>query len=764
MSNLSKKNSVKGFYKRFARINKEVRNYSLSQEKDKKVSNKLSVSLNFYLLDSYASIKNIKTLEQKKSYNNIILLFSKDGKLVRNIYLLNDLIKSYDFIKIECQTTRLKSIGVLIPKKKYITDLKKTLLDEIKRSPLAKEMGEALKINFEKDDIELKEADSSPDTPDFCKTKFNIVKKKVIIITENKKIFNDNKIINKIKDNNIINVIIDNNNLKTHTFINKKSNLKFGNNKNNQLNTYENNEFKRNNTNINLELNKYKNSNRNQNKNIDNENDLSKEQLVKKIKEMEKQIQLTQKMLKKLMEQKNIDQEDLDTSRSSSSNIIHSIEISNNNIFNSTRASRIANNVGLNISKNERYKTFTSRINQKEPSSLTLTPSTSSKNISSIGNFSIKGLKNIGSTYYINATLQCLLHLNDLVDFFYNEYPNHCNELNEKNSHVDSQGNISKAFYEIVLEAIGNNSLMMSASSSKITITNRRNKNISGNLAIDSSNDISNLVSNIISPVNFKRVVGYYNPLFRKSENEPKDLVLFLMHAMHEELNHLGDNSSFPFIGQPNQFNEEETYNHFMNTYNIRNFSIISSLFYGKFKNITKCKECSKIIYNFQTFGLLSFGVYNYKKKSFNIYNGFDDFEKPQILTGNNTINCINCKKPCEAENFCKIIQSPNILVINIDYDCNKNNKPSNVEFEETIDITKYVFNSKEHLKYKITCVCTLLDNSESKNKNHYIAYCKNNMNNQWFKFDDSFCSQCEAKEIYKGIPHLLFYRKINNK
>lgn len=760
MSNLSKKNSVKNFYKRAARVNKDLRNYSLSQDKDKKVSNKISISLNFYLLDSYSNIKNIKTLEQKQSNNNIILLYNKDGKLIKKIYLLNDLIKLYDFIKIECQTTRLKSIGLLIPKKKYKNDLKKYLLDEIKKSPLVKEMGEALKINFDKDDIELKEAEASSDTPDYFKTKFNIVKKKVIIITENKKIFNDNKIINKIKDNNIINVIIDNNNLKTHSFINKKSNLKFGTNTNNQLHTYENNESKKNNSNINLDFNKFKNSIRSQNQN--NDKDFNKDQLIKKVKEMEKQIQFTQKMLMKLMEQKNIDLEDLDTSRSSNSNLIHSIEITNN-IFNSTRTSRLNNNKGLNISKIEKYKTTTSKINQQEESSLTLAPSISSKNISSYHNFSTKGLKNIGSTYYINATLQCLLHLNDLVDFFYNEYPSHCNELNEKNSHVDSQGNISKAFYEIVLEANGN-SMMMSASSSKMTVTNRRNKNSSTNFAFDSGNDLSSLVSNIISPVNFKRVVGYYNPIFRKPENEPKDLVLFLMQIMHEELNHLGDNSSFPFIGQPNQFNEEETYNHFMNTYNIRNFSIISSLFYGKFKNITKCRECSKIIYNFQTFSLLSFGTNNYQKKTFNIHNGFDDFEKPEILNGNNTIVCINCKKPCEAENSCKIIQSPNILVINIDYDGNKNNKPSNVEFEETIDITKYVFNSKEHLKYKIICVCTLLDKSESKNKNHYIAFCKNKMNNQWFKFDDSFCSQCDSKEIYTGIPHLLFYEKINNK
>lgn len=70
----------------------------------------------------------------------------------------------------------MKSIGLLIPKKKYKSDLKKVLLDEIKKSPLVKEMGEALKVNFEKDDIELKEADSSSDIPDYFKIKFNINK------------------------------------------------------------------------------------------------------------------------------------------------------------------------------------------------------------------------------------------------------------------------------------------------------------------------------------------------------------------------------------------------------------------------------------------------------------------------------------------------------------------------------------------------------------------------------------------------------------
>ena len=39
------------------------------------------------------------------------------------------------------------------------------------------------------------------------------------------------------------------------------------------------------------------------------------------------------------------------------------------------------------------------------------------------------------------------------------------------------------------------------------------------------------------------------------------------------------------------------------------------------------------------------------------------------------------------------------------------------IEFNDAICITKYVLNSREHIKYKIICVCVLLD-GENKNKN----------------------------------------------
>ena len=106
----------------------------------------------------------------------------------------------------------------------------------------------------------------------------------------------------------------------------------------------------------------------------------------------------------------------------------------------------------------------------------------------------------------------------------------------------------------------------------------------------------------------------------------------------------------------------------------------------------------------------------NYKKKVFNIYNGFENNEKPQLLSETNKFKCKNCKKLNKSEYCCKIIQPPNILLINIDYNECGESKPSKIEFDEIIDITKYVnYDYINPIKYRVICVCNYIKNSMNK-------------------------------------------------
>ena len=151
---------------------------------------------------------------------------------------------------------------------------------------------------------------------------------------------------------------------------------------------------------------------------------------------------------------------------------------------------------------------------------------------------------------------------------------------------------------------------------------------------------------------------------------------------------------------------------------------------------MTKCKKCSKIIYNFQKFEFISFGMSNYDGKDFNIYDGFEDNQKVQLLTGNNQFYCNYCKNLNDAEICTKIILPPNYFVINLDYGKNKRYMPRNVIFDEEINITKYVnFNFGTEIKYQLIGVCSHYGSSGS--YGHYVAYCKNKNNGKWYLFND---------------------------
>ena len=227
---------------------------------------------------------------------------------------------------------------------------------------------------------------------------------------------------------------------------------------------------------------------------------------------------------------------------------------------------------------------------------------------------------------------------------------------------------------------------------------------------------------------------------------------------MHQELNYFGDkNQQSKFI--PNQYNMFETYNHFITIYNSNNFSKISVLFYGTYKVSTICVKCHNILYDFQKFELISFAMYNYHKKRFNIYDGFKDNASSRKLTGENKFFCCFCNKLKEAETTCKIFEPPNKLLINIDYGKNNKYQPSSVVFDDIIDITQFVdFDYKQKIKYRILSVCTNFVSSGD--KGHYVAFCINTKENKWYEFNDSSVSECSKNSIYRGNPYLLIMKE----
>ena len=334
--------------------------------------------------------------------------------------------------------------------------------------------------------------------------------------------------------------------------------------------------------------------------------------------------------------------------------------------------------------------------------------------------FPLVGLNNVGSTCFMNATLQCLLHVSELSLYFLLEYQKDSKSLDKINHYTYSKGNISNEYYNVV------KSVYSSTTS--------------------------------IGPRKFKDTIGRYNLQFSLNEaNDSKDLIIYLLQTFHEELNYFGDKIYNGPTDSQNQLNREKSLYQFLLSYNMTNFSIASKLFFGTYENKTKCYGCKNIFYSYQKFEFISFGVKDYQNKKFNIIDGFAKTLKISKLTGENQYYCQVCKKFNDGEIMSTIHQPPLKLVINIDYGKDKIYKVQSLQFDEILDVTKYLsFNFGKRIEYQISGICTHLGVSGA--SGHYIAFCRNKVNGQWYNFNDSSMRKCSKNEIYIGSPYLFIY------
>ena len=333
----------------------------------------------------------------------------------------------------------------------------------------------------------------------------------------------------------------------------------------------------------------------------------------------------------------------------------------------------------------------------------------------------IIGLLNIGATCYMNATLQCFSNITRLRE-----------EL------------LNKDVYK-VLES-----------------NKDKNKKLSFALAEVLKNLWENLNQRFYSPENFKKVISEMNPLFKGiAANDPKDLILFLLESMHKELNNPPKNKKKNNYSINNNI-FIDVFNNYIKEYTNKNKSIISEEFYGYTNSLTTCAFCFSTIHNVQSFNILFFPLEEVRKfKGYNFNNirindCFEYYEKQEIYP---SFYCNDCKKMFAAYNQSKIVYSPKTLIINLNrgrglqYDVN-------IIFEEYLNLRNFIFEFDSPYYYELTgVICHYGSNDMG---GHFIAFCKNYNNCEWYKFNDQVVSKCSFNEVLRsGLPYVLFYSYI---
>ena len=350
------------------------------------------------------------------------------------------------------------------------------------------------------------------------------------------------------------------------------------------------------------------------------------------------------------------------------------------------------------------------------------------------------GLNNIEANCYMNPTLQCLSNSKKLTEYFLNKYKK------------DSYKIMANEYYEVV---------------KNLWDTDRKNK--------------------AYSPSSFNAVLCMENPLFARRTNKPKDLINFLLDRFHQELNAININTNInidlnkyknDYFNQPDQAKEFTTLKDFLEEFAQKFNSPISNLFYGILETKSQCKGCNVINYNFQTYNFLEFnlGLVNQyyfkmgkkplitkeeKNPDIDLYECFEYNKKVDVFTGQNQVYCNRCNKLEDKMYSTSIYSGPNYLIINLNrgkgavYECK-------VNFPNQLDICNYVTFKKGITVYELYGV--ICQFGPSSMNDHFVAYCRNRIDNQWYLYNDSIVTKCTRPSQYNdNMPYILFYRGLTN-
>ena len=536
-----------------------------------------------------------------------------------------------------------------------------------------------------------------------------------------------------INNNNDKNIHINNINQKNNKIINKKDDNIFSKNnntiinKNNEnINSNVNNNKKNKKSNINnidqIKSKKELNANAINNKNTfnkkNNNNITNNINNIKKSDTNIKNIKNNEMKIKK--ELKNKDNNSKDDEKIT--------KLKNKNIIRQNQVSLIISSKGENKEDKERNKKLINDFLDKEKN-YKLKIKELENIILNYKEPILVGLNNIGATCYMNATLQCLSNTKKLTQYFLKDFKN------------DNPYKIMTSEYHKVI----------------LNLWKRENNEKS------------------YSPNSFKEVLSRENPLFAGiAANDSKDLINFLIERFHQELNIIINNPNKIDLGILDQTNEQMMLNGFIEEFKENFNSPISNLFYGMIETKSQCSGCKIMKFNFQVYSFLEFPLQQVNQFYFNngkrplftsdgknpdvdLYECFEYNRKIDFMTGDNQMYCNQCNKLCDASYTTIIHSCPNYLIINLNrgkgavYECR-------VIFPEQLNIKEFATFKLGITVYELYAViCHLGPSSMS---GHFVAYCKNSIDNKWYLYNDAIVTLCSRAQQYNdGMPYILFYK-----
>ena len=438
-------------------------------------------------------------------------------------------------------------------------------------------------------------------------------------------------------------------------------------------------------------------------------------------------------------------------------NIFNNNNFNNNNLFNN-------NNFIRNNSFNNNNNNFKNNINDNNPL----------KNV--FKKPPLIGLKNVGATCYMNATLQCLSQIERLVIYF--KYHQKVEDVIKKYRKKNCLTEPFKVLIENLWPTSDNNYV--------------KKKYLAKN-----SNNI------YFIPEEFKEKISEMNPLFKGVQaNDAKDLVNFIIMTLHDELNKYEGNKTIiakmPNINN-NQSNPDFVLQNFLKIFTKENKSIISDLFYGLSHTITNCIQCKIGQHNFEAYFFLNFPLEEVRKyklqlvinenlmitnqnnmnmnqifqqnlkkiqllqnNQVNILDCFEYNQKQESFVGENAMYCNICKKQLSSNYTTYLYSAPPILILVLNRGQGIQFKVK-LEFYTELNLSNFIQlrPNNDTINYDLIGVVTHM--GESGSSGHFIATCKSPIDGLWYQYNDDLVFRVEDfnnQILNYAMPYILFYQK----
>ncbi|KAF8507957.1 hypothetical protein BU17DRAFT_56970 [Hysterangium stoloniferum] len=359
----------------------------------------------------------------------------------------------------------------------------------------------------------------------------------------------------------------------------------------------------------------------------------------------------------------------------------------------------------------------------------------------------ISGLKNLGNTCYMNATIQCLSATFPFSRFFTDgRWKNAVNMVNP----LGSKGNMARAFATLL-------------------------------------HDIWHGDLPYLSPNGFRKSICTFAPQFSGSDqHDSQEFLSFLLDGLHEDLNrvlhkvHIDTTPDHEARLElmPQQVASEQEWK----IYRMRNDSIVVDYFQGQFRNRLQCLTCHKTSTTYNPFMYLSLPLPSGRTAKTSLEQCLDAFVKDEVLEKSEAWNCPNCRTLRKATKKLSLSRLPPVLMIHLKRFSFKgpftDKLDTLVDFPiKGLDLTNYMPSplppsADNHRSHAMTTddprtqlppyrydLYGVTNHFGSLSSGHYTAYIASR--GGWLYCDDSRVTNADSKNIVGRPAYVLYYKRV---